>query len=128
MQPFARTGLWPIASLALVVLVVWGSLRTGGKPLVPGNVDKLQHFTAYFGLALWFAGLFVRSRYWLVAGALLLLGGSLEVLQELVAVRRSAEWADMAANTAGVLAGLALGHVGVHGWASRVDTWMKSRR
>jgi VanZ family protein len=96
---------WP----ALVV-VAWGELAGPPQEDFPSFLlwDKAQHFTAYFGLALlatlgW--GRRIRAR--VILGAVLLLGGVLEILQAYVG--RDAQWADMAANSIGAVTGLGLG-------------------
>lgn len=69
--------------------------------------DKLDHFIAYFGLAL-LASLawgLRRSLAWIFLGVLML-GAGLEGLQALVG--RDAEWGDMLANSLGATTGLIL--------------------
>jgi VanZ family protein len=96
---------WPA-----VAVVAWGELAGPPQEDFPSFLlwDKAQHFTAYFGLALlatlgW--GRRIRAR--VILGAVLLLGGVLEILQAMVG--RDAQWADMAANTIGAVTGLGLG-------------------
>jgi VanZ family protein len=94
---------WP----ALAV-VAWGEL-TPHPPRLEGPLmwDKLDHFIAYFGLALLAAlawGL-RRSLVWVFL-AVVSLGGVLEILQTIVG--RDGEWGDFAANDLGALAGLGL--------------------
>lgn len=100
-----RTGkvmFWP----ALIV-VLWGELTPHPPKLAgPWLWDKLDHFTAYFGLTLlatlgW--GL-RRSLVWVFLG-IVALGGSLEIIQSLVG--RDGEWGDFLANDLGALLGLA---------------------
>jgi VanZ family protein len=98
---FGMVTFWP----ALMV-VVWGEL-TPHPPKLPGPWlwDKLDHFTAYFGLALlatlgW--GL-KRSLVWVFLG-LVALGGSLEIVQSFMG--RDGEWSDFFANDLGALLGL----------------------
>jgi VanZ family protein len=94
--------------LPALAVVAWGELAPQ-PPSLPGpwQWDKLDHFTAYFGLALlatlgW--GL-RRSLVWVLLGVVAI-GASLEGIQSLVG--RDAEWGDMLANTIGALAGLAV--------------------
>jgi len=92
---------WP----ALAV-VAWGEL-TPHPPRLEGPLmwDKLDHFTAYFGLTL-LASLgwgLRRSLVWVFLG-IVALGGVLEILQTMVG--RDGEWGDFAANDLGALAGL----------------------
>lgn len=87
---------WPAA-----LIVIWGEL-TPHPPRLPGPFlwDKLDHFTAYFGLSLlatlgW--GL-RRSLIWIFLGVLAM-GAGLEGLQGLIG--RDPEWSDMLANSIG---------------------------
>ena len=94
---------WP----ALAV-VAWGELTPHPPPLQgPFMWDKLDHFTADFGLTL-LASLgwgLRRSLVWIFLG-LVALGGAMEILQSFVG--RDAEWGDFAANDLGALAGLGI--------------------
>ncbi|HKU65116.1 MAG TPA: hypothetical protein VJQ06_08660 [Rhizomicrobium sp.] len=94
---------WP----ALAV-VIWGELTPHPPKLAgPWIWDKLDHFTAYFGLMLLSAlgwGL-RRSLAWIFLGVMAL-GGGLEILQTLMG--RDGEWGDFIANDLGVLTGLAV--------------------
>ena len=94
---------WP----ALAV-VIWGEL-TPHPPELTGPLmwDKLDHFTAYFGLALLSAlawGL-RRSLIWLFLG-LVALGGGLEILQTVVG--RDGELGDFFANDLGIATGFGI--------------------
>jgi VanZ family protein len=96
---------WPV-----VAVVAWGELAGPAQEEFPTFLlwDKAQHFTAYFGLALLATlGWGRRIRAGAILGAVLLLGGVLEILQAYVG--RDAQWADMAANTIGAITGLGLG-------------------
>jgi VanZ family protein len=92
---------WP----ALAV-VIWGELTPHPPRLAgPWHWDKLDHFTAYFGLSLLAtlaSGL--RRRLVWVFLAVVALGGGLEILQTLVG--RDGEWGDFLANDLGALLGL----------------------
>ncbi len=96
--------LWPAAAI-----VIWGELAP--PPALPDLRlwDKLEHFTAYFGLALMSVLGWSGRRALRILLAVILLGGVLEILQAYVG--RDTEWADMLANTLGALTGtlLALG-------------------
>ena len=116
--------LWGTASVVLVLGVIWGSLQTSVDIPVPGGFDKFEHLGTYLVLALWFTGMFPRARYWAVVGALLLLGLSMEVGQYLMHAGRLADPDDMAANTAGVVLGLAVALLATGGWTPKVDAWL----
>jgi VanZ family protein len=96
---------WPA-----VAVVAWGELAGPQQQEFPDFLvwDKAQHFTAYFGLALLATlGWGRRIRASVILGAVLLLGGVLEILQAFLG--RDAQWADMGANTLGAVLGLGLG-------------------
>ncbi|MFO1218970.1 MAG: VanZ family protein [Burkholderiaceae bacterium] len=95
--------LFWICAAAGVVLSLWPHPEHS-QPWFP-NVDKVEH-------ALSFATLVVvgrlggyRSKWKLFCG-LVLLGAAIEVMQSFTATR-TAEWADLGADTLGILAGLA---------------------
>jgi hypothetical protein len=98
-----RAGLWLF--WPAVAVVTWGELTPNppsGASLVP---DKVEHFVAYFGLALLatLAWGFKRSLIWVFL-SIVALGGVLEVLQ--IVTGRDAEWLDQAVNTVGALLGM----------------------
>ena len=116
---------WIAASAVLVLGVVWGSLQTvlGGE--VPQGFDKVEHFGTYLFLAVWFTGLVARPRWWMVAATLLMLGAAMEAGQYVMQAGRTADVHDMAANTAGIAAGLLLATRWTGGWAQRIESWLK---
>jgi VanZ family protein len=116
---------WIAASAVLVLGVVWGSLQTAFGGHVPQGFDKVEHFSTYLFLAVWFTGLIARPRWWAVVVALLALGASMELGQSLMGAGRIADVRDMAANTAGVTAGLLLAMRLTGGWAQRVESWLR---
>lgn len=102
----ARWLFWPG-----VALIVWGELTPTPPDEAQFVWDKLEHFTAYFGLAamamLVLAARGARARTLALALAgIWLLGGVLEIVQAFVG--RDAELGDVAANSIGVLAGAAV--------------------
>ncbi len=70
--------------------------------------DKLEHFAAYMAVTFWFGQIYTRHRARvMMALAFVILGISMEYLQRLTGYR-TFEYADMAANAAGVLCALLL--------------------
>jgi VanZ family protein len=118
-----RTG-WIVASALLVLLVIWGSLQTSVQTSPMGGFDKFEHFGTYTVLAVWFTGFASRSRYWVVALALIALGLAMEVAQFAMQAGRVAEPLDMAANTAGVALGVLVAIFGTGGWVQKVEAWL----
>lgn len=127
MLSLAYKRYWLTASLALVALVVYGSLSAPVATPLPGGFDKVEHFASYLFLAVWFTGLYPRERYWPVALALVGLGLAMELLQYAMQLGRDAAPLDMAANVAGVAAGMLLAAVATGGWARRVEAWLGRR-
>lgn len=83
--------------------------------------DKTEHFTAYLLLSLWFAGIYPRTRYWVIASGLLALGVLIEFAQGAMHLGRHADALDVVANSTGIIAGLTLSWLGLGGWAQWVE-------
>jgi len=116
---------WIAASALLVLIVVWGSLQNAfGGPTVHG-FDKVQHFSTYLFLAAWFTGLFQRPHWWRIVLGLLGLGLAMEIGQYVMQSGRMGDPYDMAANTAGVAAGVTLALLLTGGWAQKIETWLR---
>lgn len=120
MLPLRFPKLWSALGWLLLAGVVVGSLIPG--PALEGLKvsDKLQHAGAYFALMVWFAGLYRRGFYPVIALVLLALGFVLDVLQILTSTR-TFDWLDVAMNGAGIAAGLALSLRLLGGWCQRVE-------
>ncbi len=104
MRPFRYSLFWLLLGWVGVGMVVYLSLTS--TPIRTSLIygDKLGHLIAYALLMAWFVQLFQR-RFWLLfhASLLVVMGVSLEFLQELYG--RYFEFADMAADLAGILLG-----------------------
>jgi VanZ family protein len=123
--PLAHAPAWIVASVLLVVAVLYVSLAPLSVPAgLPAHFDKLQHAAAYVFLAVWFSGLVTRSRYWRVAGALVLLGVAIEFLQASMPFGRQGDPRDILANVAGIGIGLVLARRVTGGWAQQVEAWL----
>ncbi len=120
--------LWVAAILALVAAIVAGSLAPQ-QPVGPEHIsDKLGHYFAYFALALAVSGISTPRRLWRHMLACFLLGALLEVAQAVLTEHRSAEWADLAANAAGIATAWLIAAQGRAGWGLRAGTWLARRR
>jgi len=100
--------LWLIIGWSLVSLVIYGSLTTSPVQLDISYFDKFSHLFSYFVLMGWFVQIytkFIQHFFW--ALFFVALGIALEYLQALGGVRYF-EWADMLANSTGVLLALVL--------------------
>lgn len=97
--------LWISVGWMLILLVCYLSLtsRPPDLNIEIENIDKLNHFLAYFVLMGWFAQIYKtkRSRFKFVL-FFILMGVTLEIMQGFSQVR-SFEYSDMLANTTGVM-------------------------
>ena len=130
MLPLRHTGLWRVLSVVILVLVLVATLSPAvwffdskAKALFWfHNVDKLLHALTFVALTVWFTGLYERRVWWLTALGLVLFGSLVEFFQLQVGYR-TADWRDVAANTAGIIIGLTVAAAGLGGWVLRVEDW-----
>jgi len=111
--------LWVGAVVALAAFIAWSSLSP--QPLVPVETlsDKIGHALAYFSLALLGSGIASPRRLRFAMLGCFLLGAALELAQGAFTEYRHAEWGDLAANTAGILAAWLAAGQGRAGWGLR---------
>lgn len=105
-MPQLRILWWSLGLVLLAIIVALSLLPISGPEINLPNSDKLNHALAYLVLTLYFGQLIGprwRQRLLLIA-ALIAYGGAIEGLQSLLPPR-TAEWADMAANMAGMAIG-----------------------
>lgn len=98
--------LWLVLGVGLVLMVVYLSLA-GSPPGIAAfdGADKLGHAIAYAVLMGWFGQIYrIRLQLILIAIAFAFMGVVMEYLQGMIG-NRIFEYADMAANAAGVLVG-----------------------
>ena len=91
------------------------------------HADKWLHASTFLVLALWFAGQYRPRSYWYIAVGLMLFGMFIEFCQRLVGYRM-ADWADVGANTIGIVVGLLIALAGAGGWCLRVENWHAARQ
>lgn len=116
---FRRT--WLVVGWVMVIVAIYGSL-TGNEAIAHAGVnDKFMHAGTYATLSLWFAGIYPRSRYALIALGLFALGVSIELLQGWMREGRSKDLYDVFANTLGIFVGLAVATWWLGGWAQRLE-------
>jgi VanZ family protein len=89
--------------------------------------DKWQHFLCYAVLMSFFAGLYPRSRYWIVALAFLFMGVAIEFAQDAMKLGRDGDVYDMIANGIGVAIGIALSLLGLGRWAVWIESLAGTR-
>jgi len=117
--------LWMAFGYGLVFTVVYLSVTTEPVHIDMGMdyQDKLFHALAYFSLMAWFAQIYHdRFRRNMIALVFVFMGVALEYIQALGPVRMF-EYADMVANTSGVLLGLLLSLTR----ARNVLVWIEAR-
>ncbi len=107
-RPLRGYKWWLGLGWLFVVAVIYVSLTPSPPTLGVEGEDKLGHFSTYLLLTLWFAQLYERRAHLWWALAWLGLGVALEIVQGMTAYR-SFEYADMLANSSGVLFGWLLG-------------------
>ncbi len=125
---------WHAASIALLILVLAATMMPAAwffdnKPSALSwftHADKWLHGLTFLVLALWFAGQYRARSYWRVAAGLMVFGFLIELCQMTVSYR-TADWIDIGANTAGIIAGLAVASAGLGGWCLRVEAWHMAR-
>ena len=133
MLPLRHARFWRVADLALLLLVFASALMPatwlwkdhGGLAWLVG-ADKWLHALTFFVLLVWISGQYRRASYWRIAVGLMIFGILIEFCQSLVGYR-SADWRDIAANTAGIIAGLVIAIAGFGGWCLRVEDWYSAR-
>ena len=125
MLPLAHAPAWIVASVLLVVTVLYLSLAPLNVPVdLPTHFDKIEHAAAYVFLVVWFTGLVARPRYWRVAVALAVLGLMIEFLQAATPFGRQGDPWDVLANVTGIGIGLALARSMTGGWALKAEAWL----
>ncbi len=86
--------------VVLAAAIVWFSLTPMTAQPGVSQIDKIEHFCAY--AALTFVGFAARGRPWpLLAAAIVIFGGGVEVLQALLPTGRTGSLLDALANAAG---------------------------
>lgn len=124
--PLRHPRIWLVLGWVLTVLAIVASLVPIQQlPKPPGVNDKMEHFAAYALLALWFAGIYPRSRYAVIAVGLFVLGIAIEWAQGAMHLGRQADLRDVVANSVGIAAGLTLALLWLGGWAQRVESWTR---
>jgi VanZ family protein len=127
MLPVKHVGLWRVLSCVLIAAALVVCLMPG-KDVPDLHVsDKFEHSALYAGLFVWFAGIYPRSRYWVVAIGLFLFGIGIELAQAGMHMGRQGDIHDVMANTGGLAIGAVLAFAGLGGWAQWIDGWTRGR-
>jgi len=108
-------GGWLLVFVAMITSVL------PGMPIFTVQYsDKIFHATTYFILMGWFSGIYLPSRFWLIALAFALLGVALEFLQTLFPYRFFDPW-DIAANISGVAIAWLVAVAGMSNWCQLIE-------
>lgn len=127
MLPLRYPRLWLSLGWTAVALAIFVCLAPMERLPHPPNVsDKTEHFLAYLLLSVWFAGIYPRSRYWIIALGLCVMGVLIEFAQGAMQLGRHADVRDVLANSTGILVGLLLSWLLLGGWAQRLESWIES--
>lgn len=127
MLPVRHPRSWLVIGWGLIIAAIIVCLLPGKSLPETGVSDKFEHFALYAFLMVWFAGLYPRNRYFLIAGALLVLGIAIEVAQGAMHLGRTGDVRDVMANGIGIAIGLVLAFAGLGGWAQWIDGWTRGR-
>lgn len=127
MSPSIVRRAWIAAIVVLVVAIVAASLAPQLPDAVETLSDKVWHFLAYLLLALAGSAIATPERLWWTMLRCFLLGATLELAQGAFTAARSPEWADLAANTAGIAAAWLIAGRGRAGWGMRMGEWLTGR-
>lgn len=119
--------IWIAAIVVLVAAIVTGSLTPQQAVPVEQFSDKVGHYIAYLALALAVSGISSPPHLWRSMLGCFLLGAALELAQAAFTEQRSAEWADLAANTAGIATAWLISAQGRAGWGLRAGAWLARR-
>jgi VanZ family protein len=125
--PLRFRRMWLTIGWILVSIAVYGSLTGNDFIAACGVNDKFMHAGTYATLSLWFAGIYPRSRYLVIAVGLFALGVSMELLQGWMGYGRMRDMHDVFANMLGIAIGLTLATWWLGGWAQRLERLLASR-
>jgi VanZ family protein len=102
--------VWRAVLCGLAAVVAWLALTPDPQPALSTGWDKANHMLAFCALAVAGRFGFPGSRMLLLPAALLAFGGLIEIAQASVP-GRSADWADLLADGAGIGTGMLLAAV-----------------
>jgi len=124
MQPLRLRYWWLSGGVLWVATVLYLTLMPaiGGWGWAVTVNDKFGHFIAFFVLMAWFGGVYARANWRFVAVALAAFGIAIELIQGLLSYR-SAEFADMLYDFAGIGAAWICVRLGFGRWALRIESW-----
>ena len=107
---------WGLGVLLVLVAIVVCVMPSNEIPGVLELNDKLSHVSGHAAMAIYFAGLVPRQRWWKIFVFLLLLGSAIEVAQYAMHMGREGDPRDVVANSMGAALGLLLARLGLARW------------
>ena len=119
--------VWWGLGIVLVLFVIVVCIVPNSE--IPGAFelnDKLSHLVSHGALAIYFAGLVPRQRWWKIFVFLLLLGAAIEVAQYAMQLGREGDPRDVIANCMGAAIGLLLARLGLARWPELAN-WLLFR-
>jgi glycopeptide antibiotics resistance protein len=124
--PLRYQRYWQVAGALVLIGVLAGTLIPviwlwpNATRIVLIDFDKFLHGLTFTLLAIWFSGQYSRKRYFAIGAGLFLFGIVIEACQRMVSYRTS-DMLDLAADTVGIVIGLAIAAAGVGGWSLRME-------
>jgi VanZ family protein len=118
---------WTLGVLLVVASVVVCLVPGPELPLQLEWNDKASHVLGHCLMALYFAGLVPRSRWWKIFAFLLLLGICIEFAQYYMHAGREGDARDVLANCVGAALGLVIARLGLARWPE-LAAWLLGQR
>jgi VanZ family protein len=113
--------LWWAIGWAMVIYIAVSCLEPARYVPNLHLWDKAEHALAFFGMSVWFGGVVRRSRYPLIAVAMLLFGGGIEIAQGEMRLGRDEDIMDFVADSVGIAVAMALLYLGLGAWTRWVE-------
>jgi VanZ family protein len=119
---------WWVLGVFIVIAAILVCVMPGRElPAAFEWNDKLSHVAGHGLMAVYFAGLVPRHRWWKVFVFLLLLGIAIEIAQYFMPFGRDGDARDVVANASGAALGLLLARLGLGRWPEFAE-WLLGRR
>jgi VanZ family protein len=118
---------WGLGAVLMILATIVCLVPQEHPPQAFELNDKVSHLIGHGTLALYFAGLVPRARWWSIFALLLLFGITIEVSQHYMNLGREGDLRDVAANSVGALLGLVAARLGLARWPE-FAAWLLGRR
>jgi VanZ family protein len=120
--------VWWAFGFLLVIAALFVCLAP--MPEMPATFDwgdKTFHMIGHGTLAVYFAGLVPRNRWWKLFACLVLFGILIEIAQHFMAMGRQGDPRDVIANSIGAALGMGAARLGLSRWPE-LAAWLLGRR